>query len=166
MHGGGIDVKSDGIDKGSEFTVRLPRENTAIAAVEPRVTPQQNAPLRVLVADDNQDAAETLCMLIELLGNEVRTVHDGAQAVQAAAEFLPDVVFMDVGMPRMNGNEAARRIRREPWGQKMKLVALTGWSQEEDRQRTRDAGFDTHLVKPAHSEAISALLADFAGDER
>jgi CheY-like chemotaxis protein/two-component sensor histidine kinase len=166
MHGGSIDVKSDGIDKGSEFTVRLPRQNTAIPAVEPRVPAQQKAPLRVLVVDDNEDAAETLRMLIELLGNEVRSVHDGEQAVQAAAEFFPDVVFMDIGMPRMSGNEAARRIRREPWGQKMKLVALTGWSQQVDRQRTRDAGFDTHLVKPAHSEAISALLADFAGGQR
>ncbi len=166
MHGGTIGVRSEGIDEGSEFTVRLPRQSAAAPASRSGEPAQQKTSLRVLVVDDNREAAETLGMLIELLGNEVRTAHDGEQAVRLASEFSPDVVFMDIGMPRMNGNEAARCIRRESWGRTMKLVALTGWSQEVDRQQTRDAGFDTHLVKPVNSATIGALLAECEPTDR
>ena len=100
-----------------------------------------------------------LHMLIEALGSHVRTAADGAQAIAIAPDFLPDIVFMDLGMPTMNGYDAARHIRRQSWGKEMMLVALTGWSQEEDRQRIRQAGFDHHLVKPAKPEQLRELLA-------
>ncbi len=117
-------------------------------------------PRRVLVADDNADAAESLALLLTLMGNEVRTAADGLEAVQIAEEFRPDVAVLDIGMPRLDGNGAARRIRAEPWGRDMALVALTGWGQEEDRRRTAEAGFDLHLTKPIDPSALDRLLAE------
>lgn len=114
----------------------------------------------MLVVDDNDDAAELLSVVVEMLGNEVRTAGDGQSALDAAEEFLPDVVLMDLGMPKMDGYEAARRMRQQPWGKSLTLVALTGWGQAEDRRRTREAGFDHHLVKPADANALQALLSD------
>jgi CheY-like chemotaxis protein len=114
---------------------------------------------RVLVADDNADAAESLAMLLSLMGNEVRTAADGLEAVEVAAEFRPDVAVLDIGMPRLDGNAAARRIRAEPWGRGMTLIALTGWGQEDDRRRTAEAGFDLHLTKPVDPSTLDALLA-------
>ncbi len=99
-----------------------------------------------------------LAMVVKMLGNDVRTAGDGQQAIEIAADYLPEVVLMDIGMPRMNGYEAARHIRGQPWGGAMLLVALTGWGQDEDRQRTRDAGFDHHLVKPADPSTLKSLL--------
>jgi signal transduction histidine kinase/CheY-like chemotaxis protein len=160
MHGGTIEVNSEGITKGSEFIVRLPRENSLAAPSLIKEAATQTTNFRVLVVDDNEDAAKVLCMLIERMGNDIRIAHDGQQAIEVAEEFLPEIIFMDIGMPRMNGNEAARRIRQQPWGKAMKLVALTGWSQENDLLRSREAGFDTHLVKPANSDAIRTILAD------
>ena len=114
------------------------------------------------MADDNRDAADSLAMMLRLLGNEVRTANDGQQAVEAVAEYNPDVVILDIGMPRLNGYEAARRIRGEPWGKGVMLVAITGWGQEEDKQRTREAGFDHHLVNPVQFAALQRLLAQRA----
>lgn len=116
-------------------------------------------PRRVLVADDNADAAESLAMLLTLMGNEVRTAADGLEAVRVAEEFRPDVAVLDIGMPRLDGNGAARRIRAEPWGRDISLIALTGWGQEEDRRRTAEAGFDLHLTKPIDPAALDRLLA-------
>ncbi|HEX4608032.1 MAG TPA: response regulator [Urbifossiella sp.] len=113
---------------------------------------------RVLVADDNVDSAESLAMLLTLMGNEVRTAADGVEAVEIAATFRPDVAVLDIGMPRMNGHEAARRIRAESWGQGIALIALTGWGQEEDRRRTAEAGFDLHLTKPMDPSTLESLL--------
>jgi CheY-like chemotaxis protein len=113
---------------------------------------------RVLIADDNLAALETLSLMIELLGYEVRRARDGAEAVALAETFRPDTVLMDLGMPNVNGYEAARRMREQPWGRRLLLIATTGWGQEEDRRRSREAGFDHHLVKPIDTEVLRDLL--------
>ncbi|MFZ5831055.1 MAG: response regulator [Planctomycetota bacterium] len=114
---------------------------------------------RVLVVDDNQAAAEMLSLVVRSLGNEVRTCYDGPQALEAAEQFLPDIVLLDIGMPGMDGYEVARRIREQPWGEHITLVAVTGWGQEEDRRRTKEVGFDHHLVKPASPVVLERILA-------
>jgi two-component system CheB/CheR fusion protein len=160
LHGGSISVDSAGPDRGAEFKVRLPV--LASDTLEPSVGPQLRATRghRVLVVDDNIDAAQTLSMLIQTLGdNEVHTAASGSEALQAAARLRPDLVLLDLMMPGMDGYEVARRIRKEPWGQKTMLVALTGWGQEEHRRRTVDAGFDQHVIKPVDLEVVAELLA-------
>ncbi len=163
MHGGTVTAHSDGPGRGSELVVRLP-----VLVEPPRAEPPAAAALaagapaagrRILVVDDNRDSAASLALLLELTGNEVRTAHDGLEAVAAAAEQRPDVVLMDIGMPVLNGYDAARRIHAEPWSEGMVLVAVTGWGQEEDRRRTTEAGFDGHLVKPVDYTAFLKLLA-------
>ncbi len=159
MHGGIIEVRSDGAGQGSEFIVRLPiLSEVAVTKTvqEPRIVTRS---LRILVADDNKAAAIMLSMVVKMLGNDVRTAHDGDQAINVASEFLPEVVLMDLGMPKMNGYEAARHIRQQAWGKDVLLVALTGWGQDEDKERTRQAGFDHHLIKPAEPATIEKLLA-------
>lgn len=118
------------------------------------------APLgkRILVVDDNRDSAESLGMLLGLMGNEVRTVHDGQRAVETAEDFRPEVVLLDIGLPRLNGWDAARTLRQKPWSQETILIALTGWAQESDRRRSREAGFDHHLVKPVDLALLQRLL--------
>lgn len=116
-------------------------------------------PQRILIVDDDRDAAESLGLLLELAGHEVRTVYDGLDAVQVAPTFLPHTILLDIGLPRLNGHEAARWIRAQPWGRDMVLVALTGWGQNEDRLRSTAAGFDYHLVKPVDLAALTELLA-------
>jgi CheY-like chemotaxis protein len=120
-------------------------------------------PLRILIVDDNRDAADMLAMLLELTGHETFTAHDGMAAVEAAAKLDPDVILLDIGLPRLNGYEAARRIR-EQQGQKRGplLVALTGWAQDEDRRRSQEAGFDAHVVKPVDAALFERLLADLS----
>ena len=113
----------------------------------------------MLLMDDNPDSATSLAMLLQLTGNETHIAHDGLEAVDAAAAFRPDVVLLDIGLPKLNGYEAARRIREQPSGNKMVLVALTGWGQEEDRRKSSEAGFDGHLVKPVDYPALMELLA-------
>lgn len=162
MHGGRIEVHSEGPNQGSQFSVRLPFL-VEWSMQESRVAPPEQGEAapgkrRVLVVDDNKAAADMLSMIVKMLGNEVRTAGDGQQAVTVAAEFLPDMVVMDLGMPRMNGYDAARYIRQQSWGEKIMLVALTGWGKEEDRQRTEEAGFDHHLVKPAEPAALQELF--------
>ncbi|QDU22424.1 response regulator [Urbifossiella limnaea] len=115
---------------------------------------------KVLVADDNTDAAESLATLLELLGNEVRTAADGMEAVDVAEEFRPDVAVLDIGMPRLDGNGVARRIRAAAWGERVALIALTGWGQAEDRRRTAEAGFDLHLTKPVDPTTLDAMLTE------
>jgi PAS domain S-box-containing protein len=161
MHGGTLHAHSAGAGQGSEFVVRLPLRACSTPAV-PAQREGRGAgptrPLHILVADDSEDAALSLAMLLELHGHEVRTVHDGAAAVAAVAESMPDVVLLDIGMPRMNGYEAARRIRSLPGGDVVRLVALTGWGQAEDRRRTHEAGFDAHVTKPVAFEELQRLL--------
>lgn len=161
LHGGSISVHSDGAGQGSEFIVRLP-----LAAVRDVEAPQPMsepaslfAPRRVLVVDDNRDAATTMSMLLKLLGTEVRVAHSGAEALAALAEGLPDLVLLDLGMPGMDGYAVAHRIRQEPDWSGVTLVALTGWGQDEDRRRTEAAGFNFHLVKPADVRVLNTILA-------
>jgi CheY-like chemotaxis protein len=113
---------------------------------------------RILVVDDNQDAAASLALLLNIAGNETHTAHDGLQAIEAAARFRPDMIILDIGLPKMNGYEACRRIREQPWGKNIVLVALTGWSLDEDSPQSKDAGFDHHLVKPVEFDALKGLL--------
>jgi len=114
---------------------------------------------KILVVDDNADAAEALAALLRMSGHDTRMAHDGRAAVETAEQFHPDVVFLDIGMPILDGHETARLIRQQPWGKDMVLVALTGWGQSEDRRRSKDAGFNHHLVKPADPAVVEKLLA-------
>jgi PAS domain S-box-containing protein len=167
LHGGSVGARSDGPGKGSEFVVRLPLVPSPRAA-RSEAEPGQAASggRRILVVDDNRDAADSLAMMLRLTGHETRTAHDGLAALEAGADFRPDLVLLDIGMPRLNGYEAARRIRREPWGRAAFLVALTGWGQDEDRRRSREAGFDAHLTKPCDLGALRELLDGLAGPSR
>jgi CheY-like chemotaxis protein len=160
MHEGSVQAQSDGPGKGSEFVVRLPV--AAETAIQIPALPAQDdlhgPKRRVLIADDNRDCADSLAMLLRVMGHEVRTAYDGVQAVEAADELRPDVGLLDIGMPRLNGYDACRRIREQPWGNEMFLIAVTGWGQEEDRQRTEEAGFNRHLVKPIDPSVLMKLL--------
>jgi CheY-like chemotaxis protein len=164
MHGGSVEARSDGPGRGSELRVRLPVlvSPTAAEPHEPDcsrgavATGQQR---RILVADDNEDAVLTLETMLKVMGNEVCTVHNGVEAVAAAATFQPDVVFLDIRMPSMDGYDAARRIREQPWGKGTVLIAHTGWGQEEDRRRSAEAGFDYHVIKPVGATTLHELLA-------
>lgn len=162
MHGGTVEAASEGLGKGSTFTVRLPlyEEQPIMRPPSMRHGSGRSArPLRILVVDDNRDSAESLAMLLMLGGHDVLTAHDGIAAVDAAQTFQPRVILMDIGMPRVNGYEAARTIREAPWGRDVILIALTGWGQEEDKRRTAEAGFDAHLTKPMDPQEFEAVLA-------
>jgi PAS domain S-box-containing protein len=161
MHGGTVDVRSEGPGRGSEFTVRLPVLAEAPAALTPStaVKPAAKARRRVLIVDDSEDSAESLAMLLQFGGHETHKAHSGVEAIEAAERIRPDAVLLDIGLPGLNGYEVCRRIRSEPWGKGLLLVALTGWGQEEDRQRSRDAGFDVHMVKPPDFDVLMKLLA-------
>jgi len=159
MHGGSVQAESAGEGKGSEFVVRLPiHEPRPAASPAPAPARQPSAGRRILVVDDNHDSAESLAMLLNITGNQTFTAHDGADALDAAAKQRPDVVLLDIGLPTLNGYEVCRRIREEPWGKEMVLIALTGWGQDEDRRRSHEAGFDGHLVKPVNYPALMTLL--------
>ena len=162
MHGGSVQAHSEGAGQGSEFIVRLPIAMTVVneqRRIDEPETLSKPPRRRVLVVDDNADAASSLAMILKLTGNEVRTAHDGVEAVQAADEYRPDVILLDIGMPRMNGYDACRHIREKAWGRQPFIVALTGWGQEDDKQRSREAGFDSHLVKPVEPAALQKLLS-------
>ena len=161
MHGGTVEARSEGHGQGSEFVVRLPALPPATEAGRGPETADGSgaAARRILVADDNEDSAASLAMMLTLMGNEVHTAHDGVEAVEATAAFRPDVILLDIGMPRMNGYEACRAIREQPWGKDIVLFALTGWGQEEDKRRSREAGFDDHLVKPVEPATLVRKLA-------
>ena len=168
LHGGSVSAQSEGPGKGSEFIVRLPL--AAEASVEDTESAESDelqqpaARYRLLIADDNRDGADSLAMLLQVLGHDVETAYAGDQAVDVAQQMRPDAVLLDIGMPRLNGYEACRLIRSEPWGREMVLIAVTGWGQEEDRRRTREAGFDLHLVKPVDSADLLKVLASVLGD--
>lgn len=163
LHGGSVEARSAGHGQGSEFVVRLP-----IAAVTTMPTSDvstgelpsvHSTRLRVLVVDDNKDSARTLERLLSIMGHETRTAYDGGEAMELARSYRPDVILLDIGLPVMSGYEAARSIRCQPWGQDVLMVALTGWGQEDDRRRSREAGFDVHLVKPVEPDVLRGLLA-------
>lgn len=119
---------------------------------------------RILVVDDNHDSALSLAMILSIMGHETRTAHDGEMAVATAESFLPDVVLLDIGLPKLNGYEVAQRIREQPWGVSMFLIAVTGWGQEEDRQRSSEVGLNMHMVKPVEASALEKLLAELPQD--
>jgi PAS domain S-box-containing protein len=168
LHGGTITAASAGANQGSVFTVRLPLARPAAVDASAATAAAADAPnaassrLRVLVVDDNRDAAETLGALVGMMGHEVAVANDGYQALRTMASMLPQVVFLDIGMPGMSGYEVAQAARRDARLDGVRLVALTGWGGEADRARTREAGFDAHLTKPATVDAIEAMLARFA----
>jgi CheY-like chemotaxis protein len=162
LHDGRIDARSEGPGAGTTFVVRLP---LVVAAEEPKsirpIVPSET-PCRVLVADDIPDAAEMMRLMIECMGHEVRVAADGAQAVAVAVDFQPQIALLDIGMPRMDGYEAARQIRAA-LGDQVLLVAVTGWGQEEDQRRAHAAGFDRHLTKPADPAVVESLIASAVG---
>ena len=161
MHGGGVEARSKGPGKGSEFVVRLP---ALIDTSQPQPPGAEDVPaaskssLRILVVDDNRDGADSLSEMLNLMGSDTRTAYDGQQGVAVAGEYRPDVILFDIGMPNLNGYEACRLIRQQPWGKGTVLIAVTGWGQDKDRQRTREAGFDHHLVKPVDPQALIKML--------
>jgi CheY-like chemotaxis protein len=164
MHGGGVEAHSEGPGKGSEFVVRLPTlaSEPAPAAEGGEGGPSSPPPSpcrRVLVVDDNVDAAESLAMMLRVWGHEVRTAYDGLAALNAAGQVHPEVILLDIGLPRMDGYEVARRLRERASTRGVLLVALTGYGQEEDRRRAKEAGFDAHLTKPADSTTLQRLVA-------
>jgi CheY-like chemotaxis protein len=162
MHGGTVTPASPGVGKGSTFTVRLPilADSPETAEAPEEEGPHATGPRRrILVVDDGKDAAVSMALMLRLLNNEVRTAQDGLEAVAVAEAFRPEVVLMDVGMPRLNGYEATRRIREQPWGRSMIIIALTGWGQEGDRLRSHEAGCNGHLVKPVDLAELEKLLA-------
>jgi PAS domain S-box-containing protein len=160
MHGGSIEAKSAGRGQGSEFIVRLPVmiESQGAPADATTASPEPAHAYRVLVVDDNQDAASSLALLLQIAGHQTFRAHDGPTALEAAAQHRPDIVLLDIGLPTLNGYEVCRRIREQPWGRDMLLIALTGWGQDEDRRKSHDAGFDGHLVKPVDYAALTTLL--------
>src|SRR5262249_60172337 len=155
-----------GVGKGSEVTGTLPVAGAPVSATpEPGDDGEQTgcrAQYRILVVDDNRDAADSLTMMLTMMGHDIQKAYDGLEAVQAAAAFRPDVVLLDIGLPKMNGYEAARHIRQQPWGRPMTLIAVTGWGQEEDRRRAFEAGVGPHLTKPVDPAALEKLLAVLA----
>jgi PAS domain S-box-containing protein len=167
MHGGAVQAFSDGPGQGSEFVVRLPVMDEAAqpSPVETLGDPASTGPRRILVVDDNHDSAMSLATLLRITGHQTTTAADGLEAVEVAAAFRPDVVLLDLGLPKLNGYEAARQMRRQPWGASMVLVALTGWGQEDDRRKSRDAGFDGHMVKPVEFDALMKLLSSLLSEQ-
>lgn len=159
MHNGSLDAHSDGPGKGSEFTMRIPLADSTEPETESAAAANPLSNTRVLVVDDNHDAGDSLAMLLEMLGAQAQVARGGAEAIEAFPGYQPSVVLMDIGMPGMNGYEVARTLRSRFPEQRAMLVALTGWGQEDDRRRAREAGFDHHLVKPAEIEALQQLLA-------
>ena len=161
LHGGTVAARSDGLGHGSEFEVRLP---IAIDAPAPAgANPTGNVPavaggLRILVVDDNRDAAESLAEILKLEGHDTRLAYDGLAAVTAAAQWQPDVVLLDIGLPTIDGYETARRLRAQNGAKPLRIIALTGWGQTEARERTAQAGFDAHVVKPVVLDELSQLL--------
>ena len=160
MHEGEVSANTNPTGQGSEFRVRLPLIKTASeetrVKTESIATPQ--ATMRILVVDDNHDSAETLSLLLQMLGNDVSVAHDGEEALRMALELRPDVILLDIGLPKLNGYDVARRIRQEPWGATPLLVAITGWGQTEDMELSHEAGFDRHVVKPVDPDALLALI--------
>ncbi len=161
MHEGSVQAYSAGLGRGSEFVVQLP----TIAPPDQAADSSESNLLasnmrRILIVDDNEDSALTLTMLFEMTGDQTQTAHDGLQAIETAAAFRPDVALLDIGLPGLNGYEVAQHIRQQPWGESMILVALTGWGQIEDREKSSAAGFNAHMVKPVDHDALLALLQE------
>ncbi|WP_435022346.1 response regulator [Tundrisphaera sp. TA3] len=164
MHGGTIAARSDGPGLGSEFLIRLPRAGApSVESARPKRPESEPArKLKILIVDDNVDTARGMARLMKLLGHEVATAHDGLEAIEVARQFLPRFIMLDIGLPGMSGYEVAAKLRREPCGSDALIVAVSGYGQDEDRRRSREAGFDYHLTKPVDHDALLQLLANGA----
>lgn len=166
LHGGGIEARSDGLEKGSEFVVRLPvlveKQEEPVKREGDFDEPLHLAKRRILVADDLKDSTDSLAMLLRMSNHEVHTAYDGEEAVAAAEQFRPEAILLDIGMPKLNGYDACRRIREQPWAKDVLLIAVTGWGQDEDRRRTLEAGFNVHLVKPVKTRDLMQVLAQLS----
>ncbi len=164
MHGGRIEARSEGTGHGSEFVVRLPVvvEDSVPPPADPDEPLKLKSSLRIQIVDDNMDGADSLAMMLKIMGNETRTAYDGQEGVELAEKFRPDVLLFDIGLPKLNGYEACRHIREQPWGKGIMLIAVTGWGRDEDRRRTHDAGFDHHMVKPVDPSTLMKLLASLS----
>jgi PAS domain S-box-containing protein len=160
MHSGTVEGRSEGLGKGSEFTVRLPVEAEVLKHAPAPVTPTTSAAARrVMVVDDNEDIALSTTLILKKLGHQVVVAHDGEHAVELAEQSRPEVILMDIGMPKMNGYDACARIRSHDWGKHMHIIAVSGWGQEEDRKRSTEAGFDAHVVKPIERFTLERVVA-------
>jgi CheY-like chemotaxis protein len=165
IHGGTVTAASDGLGKGCEFTVRLPVARGVVAPAAGRPEDEVEVGMttprsKILVVDDLRDSADSLAMMLRAKGHDVRVAYDGYEAVEIALHYRPDVVLLDIGMPRLNGYEAARTIRQQAGGDSPMLIAVTGWGHDENRLRTKEAGFDHHLVKPVEPAVLTKLLAE------
>ncbi len=160
MHGGGVEARSGGPGEGSEFVVRLPALLGKLDHGIRTTSAQRSceAKYRILVVDDNRDTTDSLAMILEMMGSETRTAYDGEEAVAAAFEFQPDVILLDLDLPKLNGHEVCRRIRKQTKGKDLVIIAQTGFGQAQDRQRTHEAGFDYHIVKPLDPDTLMELL--------
>jgi PAS domain S-box-containing protein len=168
MHGGSIEARSEGEGQGSEFIVRLPvlsREEVE-AQHGPDAESESQPRRRVLIVDDNRDSADSLAMLMEITGNKTYMAHDGVEAVAAVEKYRPEVVLLDIGLPGLDGHEVCRRVREQPWGKDIVVIALTGWGQEDDRRKSEEAGFNGHLVKPVDYDKLLELLASLTSTEK
>jgi CheY-like chemotaxis protein len=161
MHGGSVSASSAGVGNGAVFTIRLPRIESP-AAPQGALASAPAARHRILVVDDNVDAADSLSMLLSLDGHEVHTAYGADEAIEAAARLTPEIIFLDIGLPQMNGYEVARQLRSVDTLKNVRMIALTGYGQPEDRERSRKAGFDDHIVKPVTPEALEM---HFTGDQ-
>ena len=161
MHGGSIEARSAGEGQGSEFVVQLPMIDKP-AVVSSRVSDVAAQPAsqrRILIVDDNVDSADSLAMLLEITGNQTYLAHDGVEAIESIEKYRPEVVLLDIGLPKLDGHEVCRRVREQPWGKDIRIIALTGWGQDDDRRKSEEAGFNGHLVKPVDYDKLLALLS-------
>ena len=159
MHGGSIEARSAGEGQGSEFVVRLPVLSKPSGLSQPETAVGSSPERRILIVDDNRDSADSLAMLLEITNNKTYMAHDGVEALEAMEKYRPEVVLLDIGLPRLDGHEVCRRIREQPWGKNIVIIALTGWGQEDDRRKSEEAGFNGHLVKPVDYDKLLELLS-------
>lgn len=168
LHGGSDSAHSDGIGKGSEFVLRLPVVVESPNDAERNLSskPKATTSLRVLVVDDNEDAAKTMSMLLRALHYETQVAHDGIEALESVERFSPNAILLDIGLPWLNGYEVCERIRSQPDGDKILIIALTGWGQEQDKLRAEESGFDAHCVKPIEADVLIRLLETRGGESK
>jgi len=166
MHGGSIEARSAGEGQGSEFIVRLPviSNPATVSQPGPAIEPEPSTQRQILIVDDNRDSADSLAMLLEITGNKTYMAHDGEEAVESIGKYRPEVVLLDIGLPKLDGHEVCRRVRQEPWGKDIVMIALTGWGQEDDRRKSEEAGFNGHLVKPVDYDKLLDLLSVLTKD--
>jgi CheY-like chemotaxis protein len=171
MHGGSVEAHSDGAGRGTEFVVRLPRaKDASVREDSPESVASQkestSSAKRILVVDDNHDSADGLLLMLQFEGHIVKAAYDGIEGLEMAETFRPDAILLDIGMPRMNGYDVARELRKKPWGKNVLLVAQTGWGQEEDMRKSQEAGFNYHLTKPVDFDRLIKLLAESINTRR